>query len=149
MVTKLTTTVPAFAAFSGITAHLLLYRHGEWDVNAPKLVIIYIALLLVAATLDRVADNTDVELAQRPFAAKTVGYHLLGVYCSMTFYRIFLHRLSRFPGPFLARLSNFYVTALSARKLHLYEETEKLHKKYGDYVRLGKYIVYSRLLFRG
>lgn len=149
MMANLATTVPAFAVFSGITAHLLLYRHGEWDVNAPKLVIIYIVILLVAVTLDRVANNAGVELAQRPFAAKTVGYHLLGIYGSMTFYRIFLHRLSRFPGPFLARLSNFYVTALSARKLHLYEETEKLHKKYGDYVRLGKDIACSLLFFRG
>jgi bisphosphoglycerate-dependent phosphoglycerate mutase len=149
MVTNHTTTVPALAAFSGITTHLFLYRHGEWDVNAPKLVIIYIVLLLVAVTLDSAANNTGVELAQRPFATKTVGYHLLGVYGSMTFYRIFLHRLSRFPGPFLARLSNFYVTALSARKLHLYEETEKLHRKYGDYVRLGKYTLNSHLLVRG
>ncbi|KAJ5805507.1 Cytochrome P450 [Penicillium pulvis] len=137
MATDLSTTLPAFAAFSGITAHLLLYRHGEWDVNAPKLVVIYIIILLVAVALERAANNSGLELGPKPCAAQAMGYHLLGLYGSMAFYRGFMHRLSRFPGPFLARLSNFYVTALSARKLHLYEETEKLHKKFGDYVRLG------------
>lgn len=141
MAIDLSTALPAFAAFSGITAHLLLYRHGEWDVNAPKLVVIYIILFLAAVALERAANNSGLRLATEPCAAKAVGYHLLGLYGSMAFYRVFMHRLSRFPGPFLARLSNFYVTALSARKLHLYEETEKLHQKFGDYVRLGKDIV--------
>ncbi|KAJ0418348.1 cytochrome P450 [Aspergillus carlsbadensis] len=55
----------------------------------------------------------------------------------MLCYRAFWHRLSSFPGPFVARLSNLYVTALSAKNLHLYEEVQRLHQQYGDYVRLG------------
>ncbi|KAE8405503.1 cytochrome P450 [Aspergillus pseudonomiae] len=55
----------------------------------------------------------------------------------MLFYRAFWHRLGGYPGPFLARLSNFYVTSLSAKSLHLYEEVRELHRQYGDYVRLG------------
>lgn len=45
----------------------------------------------------------------------------------------------RFPGPVLAKLSNFYVTSLSAKSFQLYKEVEKLHKRYGDYVRIGMY----------
>ncbi|BCR92581.1 uncharacterized protein ACHE_80481A [Aspergillus chevalieri] len=37
----------------------------------------------------------------------------------------------------MARISNLFVTWLSARNLPLYEETQRLHEKYGDYVRLG------------
>ncbi|KAJ5308716.1 Cytochrome P450 [Penicillium antarcticum] len=55
----------------------------------------------------------------------------------MLVYRAFLHRLSRFPGPFFARLSNFYVTVLSGKKLQLCDEIQKLHHQYGDYVRVG------------
>ncbi|KAL5337622.1 cytochrome P450 [Aspergillus crustosus] len=51
----------------------------------------------------------------------------------MLFYRAFWHRLSSFPGPFWARLTNLYVTALSAKRLRLYEEIQKLHQQYGDY----------------
>jgi len=65
--------------------------------------------------------------------------HLYLEYCgSMLIYRVFFHRLNRFPGPFLARLSNFSATGLSSKDLHLYEEVQKLHKKYGDVVQLDK-----------
>ncbi|OQE04404.1 hypothetical protein PENVUL_c033G10168 [Penicillium vulpinum] len=127
----------ALAGFSGLTAHVFLYRHGEWDLKAPRLVIAYILLFLGATFLERNMKNELPLDVPSHLAAKLVGCHILGIYTSMLFYRAFLHRLSRFPGPFLARLSNFYVTALSARKLHPFEETEKLHKRHGDYVRLG------------
>ncbi|KGO40744.1 Cytochrome P450 [Penicillium expansum] len=130
-------TLLALAGFSGLTAHVLLYRRGEWDLKAPRLVISYIFLFISATFLERYKQNDLPPAGPSHLAAKLIGCHILGIYTSMLFYRAFLHRLSRFPGPFLAKLSNFYVTALSARKLHLYEETEKLHELYGDYVRLG------------
>ncbi|BCR84059.1 cytochrome P450 [Aspergillus chevalieri] len=68
---------------------------------------------------------------------KLGGYYLLGLYSSMLVYRGFFHRLCQFPGPFLARLSNFYLTRLSAKNLHLYEEVQALHREYGDIVRVG------------
>jgi len=40
----------------------------------------------------------------------------------------------------MARISNLFVTWLSARNLPLYEETQRLHEKYGDYVRLGSWL---------
>ncbi|KAL3442746.1 cytochrome P450 monooxygenase [Aspergillus insuetus] len=127
-----------FAATSGACAHLLLYRRGEWDVQSPRIFVSYASLTLAAFYLERTAvlDGLGVAI-QRPWAFKAVGCHILGIYLSMLCYRAFWHRLSSFPGPFLARLSNFYVTALSAKKLHLHEEVERLHQQYGDYVRLG------------
>lgn len=125
------------ASISGIATHVLFYRHGEWDIKAPQLVISYLVLLLVAIVLERMELYGPDAGVPHHWAVKVVGHHVLGIYGSMLFYRAFLHRLSQFPGPVLARLSNFYVSALSARKLHLYEEVEKLHKQYGDYVRLG------------
>ncbi|OKP14021.1 Tryprostatin B 6-hydroxylase [Penicillium subrubescens] len=127
-----------FSTLSGIATHLTIFRHGEWDVQAPKLVLSYLFLLIGAMVLDQAAKAKYVDFAAPyPWLVKGVWCHILGIYGSMIMYRAFFHRLSQFPGPFFARLSNFYVTALSARKLHLYEETEKLHGIYGDYVRLG------------
>lgn len=126
------------ATLSGVSTHLALFRRGEWDVQAPKIVLSYLALLIGAVVLDREAEANYSDFgASYPWLVKGVGCHVLGLYASMLIYRAYFHRLCRFPGPFLARLSNFYVTALSARKLHLYEETAELHKIYGDYVRLG------------
>ncbi|KAL4861326.1 cytochrome P450 [Aspergillus spectabilis] len=128
----------ALATISGVTTHLALYRHGEWDVRAPKIAAIYILLLLAAMTTDLMQEPSETQATKPQFAAlKAVLCHITGVYGSIIVYRALFHRLSRFPGPFLAGLSNIYVTALSARKLHLYEEVEKLHKRYSDYVRLG------------
>ncbi|KND90425.1 Tryprostatin B 6-hydroxylase [Tolypocladium ophioglossoides CBS 100239] len=60
-----------------------------------------------------------------------------GIFSSVLVYRAAFHRLNRFPGPFLARLSNLYVTLLSVKKFHLYEEIQALHHEYGDIVRVG------------
>jgi hypothetical protein len=57
---------------------------------------------------------------------------------SILTYRVFLHRTRRFPGPFMARVSKFYSVFL-ARTLHYNKEVEKLHEKYGDFVRTGEW----------
>ncbi|CAG8020572.1 unnamed protein product [Penicillium salamii] len=55
----------------------------------------------------------------------------------MLVYRTFFHRLVKFPGPFLARMSNLFVTVLARKRLQLHEEIHSLHSRYGDYVRIG------------
>lgn len=130
--------VAILASLSGICAHVFLYRHGEWDVTAPILVVscTVVSLALLAVERSNALHFQDV-IPAPGWAFDCVIYHFLGVYGSMLLYRAALHRLNRFPGPFWARLSNLYVTSLSARKFQLYEEVEKLHAKYGDYVRIG------------
>lgn len=92
-------------------------------------------------TYQTISDNrfyTD-NLGRSVTAIAGLGLSLVaGLTLSILTYRAFFHRLNRFPGPFAARLSNFYPTYLSAKKLHLYEEVEQLHRQYGDFVRLGR-----------
>ncbi|CEL01772.1 Putative Cytochrome P450 monooxygenase [Aspergillus calidoustus] len=116
---------------SGICIHLFLFRIGEWDLKAPLIVMVYALAFVLAISLDRFNPLPGIS------PIKLLGCHVLGIYSSIIFYRAFWHRLSGFPGPFWAKLSNLYVTALSAKKLHLYEEVQKMHQQYGDYVRLG------------
>ncbi|KAH8706024.1 cytochrome P450 monooxygenase [Talaromyces proteolyticus] len=127
------------AGASGATAHILFYRLGEWDLKSLSLVTNYLIFVVIGIYIEslNVLDPYFPAPLERYWAIKSVGCHVVGIYLSIILYRLFWHRLSRFPGPFFAKLSNFYVTALSAKKLHLYEEVENLHKKYGDYVRLG------------
>ncbi|KAI8952903.1 putative cytochrome P450 oxidoreductase [Xylaria longipes] len=120
------------AAVSGVSAHALVFRLGEWDVASPSIFVFYLATFLVGTAASHILFHTTVTEV-----AKLAGYHVLGLYISMLVYRAFLHRLTRYPGPFLARLTNFYITAKSMKKLHLFEEVQKLHTEYGDYVRLG------------
>ncbi|KAE8332165.1 cytochrome P450 [Aspergillus sergii] len=123
---------------SGVATHLLLYRSSEWDIKAPSIVKIYTLLGATLVYLERAGLLDGFLISTRPkWGISVILYHIAGVYASMLFYRAFWHRLCGFPGPFLARLSNFYVTSLSAKSLHLYEEVQKLHQQYGDYVRLA------------
>jgi cytochrome P450 family 628 len=123
----------------GVALHQLVFRWSEWDGNAIN---------ILGATLIFNVISTVGLLRLLPQAYSSIGaaasdcmqltvFAILGIYASILIYRTFFHRLNPFPGPFAARLSNFYPTYLSAKRLHLYEETERLHKKYGDYVRLG------------
>ncbi|KAI0534986.1 putative cytochrome P450 oxidoreductase [Xylaria digitata] len=120
------------ASASGISAHLLVFRVGEWDAVSPLIFVFYLTVFLVGTFVANLHFNIPVIEVTR-----LAGYHVFGLYLSMLIYRVFLHRLSKYPGPFLARVTNFYITARSLRKLHLFEEVEKLHAEYGDYVRLG------------
>lgn len=136
------TTLPAFQAafFAGVVLHLVAFRHGEWDLYTPH-------LLASAAIFDGIAtfgltrlsggDSTSM-LQSFGTVSSLFAVCLGGIFTSILVYRALFHRLSRFPGPFFARLSNFYVTSLSVKKFHLFEEIKELHEKYGDIVRVGQ-----------
>lgn len=121
------------ALASGVVMHITVFRIGEWDVAAPSIVAGY-ALAFLATTL----LSTFQLATSLTEVAQTASYHFIGLFASMLIYRAFFHKLSNYPGPFLARLTTFYITARSVRKLHLYEEVRSLHGQYGDIVRLGE-----------
>ncbi|KAJ3538809.1 hypothetical protein NM208_g5743 [Fusarium decemcellulare] len=124
----------AFAA--GIILHVGAFRHGEWDLHTTKILIAFLAINgALAGGLIHYADYARGQAFK--VASSIVGSTLAGTYTSILIYRGLFHRLRRFPGPFAAKLSNFYVTSLSIKKFHLYEEVQELHEKYGDYVRVG------------
>lgn len=122
-----------WAVASGVAAHLFVFRRGEWDVASPSIFVFYASTFVASAAACYVHLGLPISVV-----ARLGGCHALGLYSSMLLYRGFFHRLSNYPGPFLARLSNFYITARSMKKLHLFEEVQQLHAQYGDYVRLGK-----------
>lgn len=62
---------------------------------------------------------------------------LIGLVSSMLVYRAWFHRLRAFPGPFAARLSNWYFTSLIFKQLQQFKEVDELHAEYGDFVRVG------------
>jgi hypothetical protein len=123
------------AAASGVFAHLAVFRRGEWDVASPSIFVFYFSVSAAAALLSHEGLVSAPGLA----VAQIGACHIGALYTSMLLYRGFFHRLSKYPGPFFARLTNFYITALSMKKLHLFEEVQKLHAQYGDYVRLGEW----------
>ncbi|OGE47023.1 hypothetical protein PENARI_c074G06439 [Penicillium arizonense] len=123
---------------SGITLHHLFYRLSEWDTRSLSLLTSYIFVFAAGSvSIWFLNSQTKAVIPFSPNAFQKLWlYHILGVYSSMLAYRGFFHRLGKFPGPFFARFSNFYLTMMSS-KLHLYKEIDRHHETYGDYVRTG------------
>lgn len=131
------------AFFIGVFLHVFLFNKGEWDLHTMKIVHLFFALFLsLAIGLGVFSHFLHSRLSWNPFVFSLglVGSMVLGLFASITAYRASFHRLNRFPGPFAARLSNLYITRLSAKNLQLYREVQRLHQTYGDVVRVGKYM---------
>lgn len=125
---------------SGFLIHVSVFKHGEWDTSSPAIVLCYLgaglggALWLTSRSLAATSGGLNITPTEYLLLVTT---HIVGLFLSIAIYRVYLHRLSEFRGPFIARLSNFYLTWLSAKKLQLHEEIDVLHSRYGDYVRTG------------
>jgi hypothetical protein len=128
-----------WAALFGASLHLLAFRVGEWDLYTVKLVLA-VPVTVAALTggfMKLVPDvNNDIWTALGQATALESSV-LGGVYASMIIYRAAFHRLNIFPGPFAARLSNFWITSKGAKNMDTYLQVQKLHEKYGDVVRVG------------
>lgn len=125
----------AAAATSGILSHLLYFIRGEHHQYSPRWITR--ALMGIAAAALTVLQFTNFDLL-RTFQLTTllaISY-FVALYTSIAIYRLFFHRLGRFPGPYWARISNFYAVYMF-RKSDTYLVVRELHEKYGPIVRTG------------
>ncbi|KAH7009562.1 benzoate 4-monooxygenase cytochrome P450 [Ilyonectria destructans] len=127
----------AFAA--GVSLHVCVFRIGEWDLWAVRILLFFASLygLAVVGLLNYFPQNNITLFESIKIVSKLSASLMSGLVGSMLLYRGFFHRLCRFPGPVFARFSNLYPTFLSSKNLHLYDEVRALHQQYGDIVRLG------------
>jgi cytochrome P450 family 628 len=120
----------------GVALHVFVLRKGEWDLAVFKMLTAAAISPLVLATWQAMLHGMAFSSALwRSYRA--VGISIFGIYLSLTIYRVGLHRLNRFPGPFLARVSSFYITGVVFKRHQEYLVLEELHKQYGDVVRIG------------
>ncbi|GKT72715.1 cytochrome P450 [Colletotrichum tofieldiae] len=93
----------------GTQLHVFVFRKGEWDTATTRLIRSFTLCILLLTTS----------------------------FVRLIVYRAAFHRLNCFNGPFLARLSNLWITSRVIKELHIYSEVQDLHRKYGDIVRIG------------
>lgn len=137
--------LPLLFLASGTLVHLSVFRHGEWETKSPQVVLSYLFAALGGTLCLRTSNSTaanDVSGIGPTEFVRLLALHMTGLFASITIYRLFFHRLSGFRGPFIARLSSFYLAWLSAKRLHLHDEIDSLHSRYGDYVRTGNTFLY-------
>jgi hypothetical protein len=65
---------------------------------------------------------------------------------SIAVYRLFFHRIRRFPGPFWSKLSRFSDVALAAKEVKYYREVATMRETYGDFIRTGNCTLLSPFL---
>lgn len=122
----------------GAISHLIVSRHHgvEFDAHPWKLVFAYLGspAALLYYNFSIVQLGTFNTLIHTGLSATLFN---VGFFASLLIYRLYFHRLRRFPGPKLAAVSQFYAMSLAAKDMKLCQEIQKLHQQYGDIIRIG------------
>lgn len=129
------------AAGLGIAFHVIS-QNFELDDHAWRLIGGFNALFVsaVVASVYFLGNGVVAAISQvLPLAACA----LAGLYGSIAVRRLFLSPLKKFPGPWQARLTKFYHTWLQSKNMQLFVEVEKMHERYGDFVRTGQWPAYK------
>jgi cytochrome P450 len=128
--------VSATFASLGLASHLGYFIRGEHQVKAPKLFIAALISPCIAIwALTHYGDVPLAHAARLSFAAW--GSYLATVFASTLVYRAFFHPLRHYPGPRLAKLSQFYHMFMIRDKGDNYRYIHDMHAKYGEFVRIG------------
>lgn len=129
------------AFITGIGTHQFYFKPYEHHIYPTRYMQAFLLLLILAPL------EIDLHLGQKAkspefryvFAAdkyKVVASFIAGNYASLLTYRAIFHPYNKFPGPFLARISDIWYS-YQCRHAHAPEQLLKLHRKYGDFLRIG------------
>lgn len=125
----------AFAASAGVLSHLLYFIRGEHHRYPHRWItriltgVAVLALGLLQFTHYNILHTLALTVA-------LTSSYFTALYTSIAVYRLFLHPLRKFRGPYWAKLSNFYHSYL-IRKSDNYLVLQKLHQEYGPIIRMG------------
>ncbi|KXT13350.1 hypothetical protein AC579_6023 [Pseudocercospora musae] len=120
----------------GVAAHLIYFHRYECHRHTQTFVVIFITYLFGAPlVLSRISAQSTTSATIG--AALLLLAFLVGAIGSTLVYRLFFNPLNRFPGPFAARLTNFYIAFRVGSKLQQWRILESLHREYGPIVRTG------------
>lgn len=126
-------------AVVGVASHLLSWMHGLRAPQSAQIFWFHVAAFALAAALSVYSHGVVSGLC----AANAICWsYLAGVFASTAIYRVWFHRLSRFPGPFPAKVSKLH-GMWRARHLNAHNDVVAYHEKYGDFVRTGAFAVVS------
>ncbi|EME82006.1 uncharacterized protein MYCFIDRAFT_215553, partial [Pseudocercospora fijiensis CIRAD86] len=121
----------------GTALYWLYFNRYETHLHAFTYVVTFLAsYTALAVVLINTYSNTI--LASAAFTNVVAASCLIGIYGNLLFYRLFLNPLNKFPGPYGARISQFW-WSFQLGKADGYYHLSDWHKKYGKYVRVGSH----------
>ncbi|ETS82891.1 hypothetical protein PFICI_04767 [Pestalotiopsis fici W106-1] len=127
--------VAACAALFGVILHHSILRPFEVEQFMYKLITCFFLLTGGLFGVHLLNDAAVLHAAFR--SAVALGSLLGGTLFSMVVYRLFFHRLCRFPGPWGAKVSKFYSASLAAKDVQYHKSLARMHEQYGDFIRTG------------
>jgi tryprostatin B 6-hydroxylase len=123
------------ASTAGVATHLGYFNRSEHHLYGVKYIQIFLILFTAAITFFVRVGGESIGQAFTT-AAEVASCYFGGLYTSLIVYRAIFHPLNKIPGPFGARISNFWFSTL-LRNGDAYMQVFKLHRKYGEFVRIG------------
>ena len=120
----------------GIFAHHGLFIRGEWYLRVPSVVFGHLALgaIVWAVLLRRKSSTVWGHLC---LSSLVFGLYFTSLFTSIAIYRLYFHRLCRFPGPKLAAATKLW-HVFQCRDGKNFLVLERMRHLYGDFVRTGK-----------
>lgn len=126
----------------GIVLEVSLFSKNEWDRRSPR--IFFSFCLACASSFVTITLGMGHSPARSLWETSILSFFLLGgLFASIAVYRLLLHPLRSFPGPFAARISAFWIIKESIPDLRFYVKLRKLHDIYGDFVRISATLMWK------
>ena len=122
------------AAVAGLLAHIFYFVHGDRNQQVFHIIATHIiAHILICARCVSVLGLIHGILGGTAISAS----YLAALTASIVVYRIFFHRLRKFPGPWEGRVSKLSAPWWN-RDWAKHEVHADFHDVYGDFVRTGE-----------
>ncbi|SMR55222.1 unnamed protein product [Zymoseptoria tritici ST99CH_1E4] len=124
------------AAVAGVATHIVYFQRCEYTRHMRTLVWLFLGAIAAGPLLLARFGAASITACILTNTA-LIGTFVTATILSTLFYRLFLNPLNRFPGPYLARLSNFWIAFHVGKDLNHHLKLEALHHQYGSIVRVG------------
>lgn len=121
-------------AVAGVSSHLVYFIHGEHHIQAPKIFMLFLAMIFTIFFIASCLDDLKEAVL---FTICVVSSYSIALFGSIVTYRVFFHRLHKFPGPPMAKVSKFW-NVVKASKSTNFRLMEVMRNRYGDFVRTGR-----------
>ena len=128
--------VEAFVAIAlGVASHVLVFVHSELDNYTISITQSFVTGLVLTIILLSVQVNSIL-------GGIVIGSLLFSLYqfalgTSILVYRVFLHRLSRFPAATPYVVSKWFAARYASRTGRYFAIVKSFHERHGDFVRTG------------
>ncbi|KAI1414401.1 monooxygenase [Hypoxylon sp. FL1857] len=123
------------AALLGLLFHATIPQMTDIEYFTYEMLAAGPILILGLATIYSLIGFSPFDIVTR-LAVLTLSFNAT-LFSSMVIYRLFFHRLRRFPGPLDLKISRLFSALRVSKHVQYHRELAELKKEYGDFIRTG------------